>query len=111
MPEEKVTSIADAFAAMPDRFNPDAAAGVDAVFQFELSGDHGGKYWVKVADQAFEVNEGEAETPSITVLADAEDYLRMINGEISPMSAFMQGKVKVKGDMGLAMKLQGIFGM
>ncbi|NDJ87333.1 MAG: SCP2 sterol-binding domain-containing protein [Chloroflexi bacterium] len=108
---DKATSIKEVFDEIPERFNPDAAAGVDAVFQFDLSGDNGGKYWVKVADQQVDVNEGEHEDPTLTVLASADDYLAMVNGEIAPMSAFMQGKVKVKGNMGLAMKLQGIFGL
>lgn len=108
---DKASSIAEVFQAIPSRFSPSAAAGVDAIFQFDLSGDSGGKYWVKVVDQQVEVHEGENDNPSITILATAEDYLSMVNGEINPMTAFMQGKVKVKGNMGLAMKLQGIFGL
>jgi putative sterol carrier protein len=111
MADEKATSIEQVFDAMPSRFNPNAAAGVDAIFQFDLSGDNGGKYWVKVANQQVQVNQGEAETPTITVSASADDYLKMVNGEIAPMTAFMQGKIKVKGNMGLAMKLQSIFGL
>ena len=106
---EKATSIEQVFEAMEARLNPDAAAGVDAVFQFDLSGDNGGQYWVKVADQKAEVHEGTSDNPTITVLANADDYLKVINGELAPMSAFMQGKVKVKGDMGMAMKLQSLF--
>lgn len=111
MANEKVTSIDQIFAAMPEHFNANAAAGVDAIFQFDLSGSNGGKYWVKVANQQVQVNEGESASPTITVTATADDYLKMINGEIAPMTAFMQGKVKVKGNMGLAMKLQTIFGL
>lgn len=108
---EKATSIEQVFEVMESRFNPDAAAGVDAVFQFDLSGDNGGQYWVKVADQKAEVHEGQSDNPTITVLASADDYLKVVNGELAPMSAFMQGKVKVKGDMGMAMKLQNLFGL
>jgi putative sterol carrier protein len=108
---EKSTSIHQVFAAMPDRFKPEAAAGVDAIFQFDLTGDNGGKYWVKVANQTVEVHEGETADPTLIVTASAADYLQMVNGELSAMSAFMAGKVKVKGNMGLAMKLQGMFGL
>lgn len=111
MANEKASTIEQVFEAMPERFNPSAASGVDAIFQFDLSGDNGGKYWIKVADQKMDVNKGEAEAPTITLIASADDYLKMINGEIAPMTAFMQGKVKIKGNMGLAMKLQSIFGL
>lgn len=111
MSSDKATSIQEVFEAIPEQFNPDAAVGVDAVFQFDISGDKGGKYWIKVADQQVEVQEGEVENPTLTIVSNDEDYLNMVNGEISPMSAFMQGKVKVKGNMGLAMKLQSMFGL
>jgi putative sterol carrier protein len=107
----QATSIHEVFTTMPDRFNPGAAAGVDAVFQFDLSGEGGGQYWVKIADQTCEVHEGLSDNPTLTVSATASDYLAMVNGELAAMSAFMAGKVKVKGNMGLAMKLQSIFGL
>ena len=59
----------------------------------------------------WEMHEGETANPTITVVATADDYLKMVNGDLSAMSAFMAGKVKVKGNMGLAMKLQSIFGL
>lgn len=105
------TSLAEAFGAMPSEFNADAATGVDAVFQFDLSGDDGAKYWIKVANQTIDVNEGEHDSPDITIVATAENYLKLVNGELNAMNAFMQGKIKVKGNMGLAMKLQSMFGL
>lgn len=108
---DKAANLQDAFEMMSSRFNPEAAAGMDAVFQFELSGDDGGNYWVKIADKQMEAGEGEHDSPSLTITAKAEDYLKLINGEIAPMTAFMQGKLRVKGNMGEAMKLQSIFGL
>ena len=108
---DRITSMADAVSQMQDNFNADAAAGVDATFQFDISGDNGGQYWIKVADQTLEVSEGTAASPSITIRSSDENYLKMLNGELAPMTAFMQGKVKVDGNMSLAMKLQSIFGL
>jgi putative sterol carrier protein len=104
-------TIKEVFDNMDERFNPEAAAGVDATFQFKLSGEGGGDYWIKVNNQEVEVHEGETETPTLTVMADADDYLKLVNGDLNAMSAFMAGKIKVKGDMGLAMKLQSMFGL
>ncbi len=105
------TTIAEAFASIPNEFNADAAAGVDAIFQFDLTGDDAAKYWIKVVNQTVDVNEGENESPDITIIATGENYLKLVNGELNAMNAFMQGKIKVKGNMGLAMKLQSMFGL
>lgn len=105
----KAASVQEIFENMASQFSADAAAGVDAVFQFSLSGDSGGSYWIKVADQKAQINQGEHESPTMTLSASADDFLALANGELNAMSAFMAGKIKVKGDMGLAMKLQSIF--
>ncbi len=39
-----------------------------------------------------------------------EDFQSILSGELNPMNAFMGGKIKVKGDMGVAMKLQSLLG-
>ncbi|MBN1202357.1 MAG: SCP2 sterol-binding domain-containing protein [Anaerolineae bacterium] len=104
-------TLQEIFENMGEGFNPDRAEGVDAIFQFDLTGDNGGKYWIKVADQKAEVYEGEHESPSMILTATADDYIAMVNGDLNPMMGFMQGKIKVKGDMGLALKLQAIFDM
>lgn len=106
---EKAQTVAEVFDRMGDVFDADKASGMDAIYQFDLTGDGGGKYWVKVANSQYEVNAGEHDSPSITVIASAADYISIVNGDLAAMSAFMTGKLKVKGDMGLAMKLQSIF--
>ena len=44
-----------------------------------------------------------------TISVSQDDLQGMISGSVNPMTAFMSGKIKVKGDMGLAMKLQSLF--
>jgi putative sterol carrier protein len=107
----KVSSIKEIFDNLNEGFQPDKAEGVDAIFQFDLTGDNGGQYWVKVANKKADVHEGKHDAPTMTLTATANDYMSMVNGELAPMTAFMQGKIKVKGDMGLALKLQAMFGM
>ncbi|MGQ9851752.1 MAG: SCP2 sterol-binding domain-containing protein [Aggregatilineaceae bacterium] len=107
----RVSSIKEVFEHIHEGFNPAKAEGVDAVFQFNLTGENGGQYWIRVVNQQAEVHEGVHEAPTMTITASADDYLALVNGDLSAMSAFMQGKVKVKGDMGLALKLQTMFGI
>ncbi len=106
---EQATSVEQVFEVMPSRFNAQAAQGVNATYQFELTGDGGGTYHVKIADGKCEVNKGPAENPNITITMAAQDYLDMINGKLNPQMAFMGGKLKIKGDMSLALKMQQIF--
>lgn len=108
---DKLNKLSEAINYMEERFNADAAAGVDAIFQFDVSGDNGGQYWLKVADKQVEAFEGKHDAPTITIRATDENLLMMLNGDLQPMAAFMQGKVKVDGQMALAMKLQGMFGL
>jgi len=107
----RVNTVQEIFENMNEGFHPDRAEGVDAIFQFDLTGANGGKYWVKVADKQVHVEQGEHASPTMTLTATADDYLALVNGELNPMMAFMQGKIKVKGDMGLALKLQAMFGL
>ncbi len=106
---EQPTTVAEVFNHMPDRFNAAAASGVDCTYQFDLTGDDGGTYNVKIADQKCDVKEGAADSPNITITMTAADYLDMVNGKLNPQMAFMGGKLKIKGDMSLALKMQQLF--
>ncbi len=106
---DQPTSVAEIFAVMPERFNAAAAAGVNATYQFDLTGDGGGTWNVAIADGACSVNEGPAESANITITMAASDYLDMTTGKLNPQMAFMGGKLKIKGDMSLALKMQQIF--
>lgn len=108
---DKVSSVPEIFDNIDKGFDPSKAEGVDAIFQFNLTGDNGGQYWVKVADKQADVHEGTHDDPTMVITSTADDYIALVNGELNPMTAFMQGKVKVKGDMGLALKLQAMFGL
>ena len=91
--------VAAVFAAMPDSFDPEAAAGVEAVFQYVISGAGGGDWQVAVRDQTCKVKPGRAEQPTCTLIMAAPDFLDMINGRLDPMQAFTTGKLKIEGDV------------
>lgn len=97
------------FPAMVDRFVPEKAGGIEATILFDLSGDNGGFYWIKIAEGAATTGVGEVSDPVMTVKASADDWFAVATGQTNPMQAFMSGKLKILGDMGLAMKLQTIF--
>ena len=103
------TSCKQAFEQMPSRFNKDAAKGLTAVYQFDLSGDGGGKWNVSIKDEKCEVKEGAAASPSITISMTAQDYLDMLSGKLNGQVAFMSGKLRIAGDMGLALRMQSLF--
>ncbi len=96
------------FTSMAENFDPSKAEGVNATIQFDLSGENGGLYWLKIADGNAEAGQGQAENPNMTLKATAEDWVAVTKGELNPMQAFMSGKLKVQGDMSLALKLQSL---
>lgn len=104
-----MTTAADIFKEMPRRFNADQAGDMDAVVQFDLSGETGGQWHVTIVDGTCSTAEGEADDPKATIRMDANDYVAMTTGELNPMTAFMTGKVKVEGDLNTVMKIQSIF--
>jgi putative sterol carrier protein len=106
---DKVSCVAEVLQRMDAVFDADKAAGVDAIYQFDLSGESGGQSWVKIANGAFETGDGTHDAPTLTLSASAEDYLGVVNGDLNATTAFMAGKIKIKGDMGLALKLQAMF--
>ena len=105
----KITTPQEIFDAMPARFDPVQAGDINTIVQFDLSGPAGGQWYATVANRQLSVQTGAAPTSNITINVSAENFLAMANGELKPMSAFMQGKVRVLGNAGLLMKLQSLF--
>jgi putative sterol carrier protein len=94
---------------MPSRFKKEAAQGLNAVYQFDLSGEGGGKWQISINDGTCDIKEGAHPSPNITISMAAQDYLDMVAGKLNPQMAFMSGKLRISGDMGLALRLQGLF--
>lgn len=103
-----LNSVSELFTEIPKHFDADKWGTENAVLQFNIGGDNGGKWYATVADGKLSVAEGEAPGPSMTMTCDAKDILAIVNGELSAVSAFMQGRVKIDGNMSLAMKLQNL---
>jgi len=96
--------------ALPKYLVPEKAGTTKATIQFDLSGDQGGKWWVKIHDGVAESGKGDPpEAAGLTLTADAGDWVKIMTGQLDGTAAFMQGKLKIKGDMGLAIKMQSLF--
>lgn len=98
-----------ALEALSTSIDPQKLAGMDAILVFDLS-DGGGQWTATVADGQFNVTEGKTDHPTVTLEMAAADLKALVNGDLTPMAAFMQGRIKVKGDMSVAMRLQDLFG-
>ena len=94
---------------MPKAFQPEKAGDIDADILFNLQGEGGGDWILHVHDGEASVEHGTMESARLTLIADADDFLKLITGELDAMTAFAQGKVKLKGDLSLAMKLMDFF--
>ena len=106
-----MATVKETLEAMPARFKADRAQGVKAVIQYDITGEGGGTFHVTIADGKCSLAEGPATSPSLTLIMVTPDWLDMVSGKLNGQMAFMSGKLKLKGDMGLAMKLAGMFGI
>ncbi len=94
------------FEGLTARVDPTKTAGMNNSYVFEVDG--AGTWTVRVADGAVNVAEG-GEGGDCTIQTTEENFMKIVRGEQNPTTAYMTGKLKVKGDMGAAMKLQKLF--
>lgn len=94
---------------MPKAFLPDKAGDVEAVIQYHLTGEEAGDWVVRIGDGKCEVEQGTTEDATMTLRADSQDYKDIILGNLDPMSAFMQQKVKLTGNLNMALGLTKYF--
>ncbi len=103
------TSVKEIFSGMPGVFNKDAAAGLDAVFQYNIEGADGGDWYVVVKDQTCTVSEGVHANPTVTLKLADKDWIAMCSGQLDGMTAFMTGKLKITGNIMLAQRIASLF--
>ena len=97
------------FDTLPGKLDPEAAEGLDVVYQFDLSGADGGQYQLQIRNGACQVFEGNHPDPNVTLAMSGEDCLRVLNGQVSGTMIAMTGRLRISGEMGLALQLASLF--
>ena len=89
--------------------DPSKVKGMNAVYAFDLGdAEDGGQYHINLRDGSSDFGAGAPENPNITITMKPSDFVDLATGKLDGTMAFMSGKIKIKGDMGLAMKLQSV---
>jgi len=101
-----VTSVSEFFEGLPSRVDAAKTAGMSNTYVFDIEG--AGAWTVTVQDGQVSVAEGD-QGGDCTISTSEENFIKIVNGEQNPTTAYMSGKLKIKGDMGAAMKLQKLF--
>ena len=100
-------TVQEFFETLPSRADSSKTAGMNNSYAFDIEG--AGQWTVKVEDGTVSVHDGTADAADCTISASQEIFEKIIAGQQNPTSAYMTGKLKLKGDMGAAMKLQKLF--
>ena len=104
-----LTNVKEVFTKMSEIFNSGAAQGLDIAFQFDITGDGGGSWNVAIKDSSCQILEGTYEAPTVTLTMSCETWLAIVNKELNAMQAFMEGQLKVIGDIMLAQRIPELF--
>lgn len=106
---QRIESVQQYFETLDQRFVSEAAKGVKAIYQFEISGDQGGTWHVVVDDGSMEVHAGAHDKPTAVVQSKADDYVKIANGDINGLRAVMTRKMRISGNLVVARKMQHLF--
>jgi putative sterol carrier protein len=99
----------EVFDSMRGSFQPAKAKGVHARYQWELSGPHGGQWWIEVIDGTYKMGTGKIDHPNVTFVAKDKDWVAISNDQLSGTWAYFTGRLKIRGNQAVARKLGEIF--
>jgi len=105
----ELTKVSQIIEQLERTFDKEFAMGMDVVLQYHLSGEDSGDYQIIIQNDTLKIEKGVHNSPNVTVKMSAKTWLGLFNNTVNPMLAFTTGKIKVKGDFGLAMKFPKIF--
>ncbi|XP_003505555.1 hydroxysteroid dehydrogenase-like protein 2 [Cricetulus griseus] len=100
-------AVEETFRILKDSLSDDVVKATQAVYQFELSGEDGGTWFLDLKSKGGKVGHGESsERADVVMSMTTDDFVKMFSGKLKPTMAFMSGKLKIKGNMALAIKLE-----
>jgi putative sterol carrier protein len=99
----------EVFDSMRGSFQANKAKGVHARYQWDLSGPQGGQWWIDVEDGNYKMGKGKIDNPNVTFVAKDKDWVAVSNHQMGGTWAYLTGRLKIRGDQGLARKLGEIF--
>lgn len=102
-------TVLEVFDRMQREYRPEMLAGIEGVIQFDIHGPGGGVWNAAIRGGGLKVSRGPAPKPDLSLQASTQDWLDLVSGKRSGQVLFMTGRLKVKGDIALAMKLQKLF--
>ncbi len=108
-PGGKTPEIQAVFDRMAEAFVPEAAEGVDTIFQFVITGPGGGDWQIEVKDRACRIRTGVHEKPACTLTMAATDFADMMEGRLPPMQAYTGGKLRIGGDILKSQLIEKLF--
>uniref|UniRef100_A0A8I3N4S2 Hydroxysteroid dehydrogenase like 2 n=1 Tax=Canis lupus familiaris TaxID=9615 RepID=A0A8I3N4S2_CANLF len=106
-PKQRSGAVEETFRIVKDSLSDDIVKATQAVYQFELSGEDGGTWFLDLKSKGGNVGYGEPSNQADVVMSmSTDDFVKMFSGKLKPTMAFMSGKLKIKGNMALAIKLE-----
>ena len=101
--------VSDVFTNMAATFNADAAAGVDVIFQFNITGAEGGDWVCAIKDQVCSIDSGINDQAACTLKMADQDFLDMMTGKLPAMQAYTSGKLIISGDIMKSQLIEKLF--
>lgn len=106
-PKPRSGAVEETFRIVKDSLSDDVVKATQAIYQFELSGEDGGTWFLDLKSKGGNVGYGEPSDQADVIMSmSTDDFVKMFSGKLKPTMAFMSGKLKIKGNMALAIKLE-----
>ncbi|CAG7837450.1 unnamed protein product [Allacma fusca] len=103
--------VGDIMNSIQGKLSPELVKSINAIFQFDVKGDTGGQYYIDLKNGSGSVGKGESpDKPNVTLTMAEDVFTKVFTGKMSPTTAYMMGKLKLKGDATKAMALEKLMG-